>query len=1009
MSYYSREQFKEEHPDIRGIEDEDELLALLESERGLFISGPGGTGKTRLMFELGKKAYEDGWAVFEMGFSTEARDVEDLSCRFRPGGKYLFLFDYLETKESYQKIIEGLYSITGGSEDVFFIGNFRSSFKESIRGETYTVSLDEGESVFEYRKAVVRHVLQKTGLTECYGSDLESACHSVPMLSVFIYFLSEQKKGGDLDSIRGVDGFKGWLTNRIEATFAKTPNSSGSGKILREQVALILSMFPCSDDAKVALDRKYPYIMESLVSDLWLEFREISDSEEGEGQWSVIHDVLTDAVLSNVFDARKNTSGALLGSIIDEAIEFNFLEVCLRSLERICDNSGLKHAGTMSVIERSIETNPAIWGRTGSLVLNSPLLSLKDRLTLFFEGKDVWKNAFSGVEFANAAANFLLQIFRLKKKQPDEFAELSRNLGALKYVLDSWLRRNGGKQEAYYVIYSLLTVLRSPESIRRFISCWLDIHGGKPEARFVISGWLNGGGDDDFILPYVSCWINKHGQSYYATNLIVLWLTHSGKHRWILFEHIRSWLDKHGHSLAAYPMLGFLLTHADGGPIVRKYVGPWFEGYGHRVEAGSLLSRCLEARFDSDLTNFYLESWLEIHGRTMEARPILERCLDRMDFTDQDGFVKLWLDDYGCNYEAYTILCRCLEHNVNIDLGAYVDDWLKLYGKELNARVLFSGCLEHRIEIDIHKPIDLWLNMHGKTLAARQVLAVCARMDVENIVDKYIDGWLVKNGEHRKAAHLLNICFLKGMGGEIDEYVRKWLVVYGLSSMSFSLVFSWVSKNGADELIREYVLYWIDKKPIDAKCLRLLRCWTQALDDQGEAHRIWAFYLRKNNYRNWFAHEISHWLFYTDEPVKAKDYVEKWLKQNESGIESGQVLITLLAIGDCRQSVKKCFECWLDTYAEDLGAMAALNTWVCKGHSVPGVDRYVFAWLDLWRGDLSALNLLVSFLNSGREPFLLQEYVAFWLKIHGDYKKANVLIEAWRENGGYPAVLADYV
>jgi hypothetical protein len=102
LPFFSREEFGREmgrKPTVAITPESDLLSHLLDpsgTQMGLVLSGGGGTGKTRLALELGRKAIESGWLVFRVQQTVKAEAVETLSRYYTKKAQVFLVIDYAE-------------------------------------------------------------------------------------------------------------------------------------------------------------------------------------------------------------------------------------------------------------------------------------------------------------------------------------------------------------------------------------------------------------------------------------------------------------------------------------------------------------------------------------------------------------------------------------------------------------------------------------------------------------------------------------------------------------------------------------------------------------------------------------------------------------------------------------------------------------------------------------------------------------------------------------------------
>ena len=207
LPYFSREDHLANvpAPDEVTVPVEHELLQTVQQQRyaGIIISGAGGVGKSRLMYELGHLVRHQGSTVLEVSGRLRPGALEALAEQIEPQHDVLLLIDYIETQHDFIQFAQDIGSINATLElRLRYVACCRSSYFTAIQNvgdstaDFLHVDLTFDHRIADwlksYRYGTVQHILNTTGVPDSVRH-LEM-CGQTPVLAVFLAWLHENNR-----------------------------------------------------------------------------------------------------------------------------------------------------------------------------------------------------------------------------------------------------------------------------------------------------------------------------------------------------------------------------------------------------------------------------------------------------------------------------------------------------------------------------------------------------------------------------------------------------------------------------------------------------------------------------------------------------------------------------------------------------------------------------------------------------------------------------------------------
>jgi hypothetical protein len=674
LPYYSRADHLDSTPapDTAEVLNERDLLEELDTDAtsGLILTGSGGVGKSRLMFELGADAQEDGWVVFRVGERLRASALKDIATRAFPASTpVLLLIDYVETQDDFSELVDLINDFNAREANLNYVACCRSSYYRAIRDTSQHVRVDltpqdDAAEWFEsYRRATVRHILRETGI-DVTTAHLDT-CGDVPILAAFMAYLYEQGRTDELRDLLDEQDFGRWITKRLNLSF---PNQD-----VRDEVASLAAHFPLAHESVRQLSKAQREIFRNLDADGWIE-RETSEEESD--RWVTAHDIFADQILLTHLGDLRNATDLFVDDLLEESEQWGNLRSPLLAFQRIADQPPVERIDWASLFGTRMHAAPGSWGKVSDILVRSPLLDRSVVLDLLRS----WIDEHSTL----LEASYVY----------DAWLEAGGGLANIRSDVRTWLEKHNSSPKALFVYTAWLKAGGDLDAIRNAVRAWIDEHRTASEARFVYTAWLESDGDLDTIRGDVRDWIDEHRTASEASHVYDAWLDAGGDVS-LVRPHVDEWLDEHRTTFQASFVLQAWLDAGGSCSVVRDGADAWLYRHQTRYPA-----------------TFVFQAWLEAGGEAAFLQPHLTAWLDEHHRAHASTYVyQAWLDADG-------------ESDV---VWPYVERWLEEYVEEKSTFHLFRSWIEAGAPADRIRPyVRRWLDRHGATNRADQLREVWA-------------------------------------------------------------------------------------------------------------------------------------------------------------------------------------------------------------------------------------------------------------------------------------------
>ena len=869
MPYYSRESHLESHPAPESVRiaDEGGMLEGLQDQSagGLVLTGGGGMGKTRLMYELGRRASGEGWLVGRIGKSFGEESLNALAKTLGPDTPALLLFDGVEQSGWFDLFAERvrLYNEDLGLS-IRYVATCRTSSYEEVQDVEGHVRVDVSPGgaakawYLSYHEEVVRHVLEHSGVT--VTATLLEACRRLPFLAVLAAYISygtgseapDQSEvlsafAAPSDEEKDLDPFVKWMRRRKRSTFPDSIRSELGGAEFDERLASLVASLPLEDEAIPGLPGVEYRMYEFLLGDGWIERREHAAGTTV----AAAHDVLADGIiLSYLQGSPAPRPLRFVRRLLGKTAGWGELRSIVATLHRLAPYPAVRNLDWPSLLETGATRETASWREIRGELARSPLLDASSRLQFFRALPELWDGAEEEASFQGAVGSIAWSLARgaVDLDRSDREALLGFVLRCVPHVGAS-----------SFVLSRGLSAF--PSEVAPHALEWLEEQALTPRARFLLFAWLGSDGLElGRVLEWSSAWLAKFGDRYMAASLLsrvlalnpdgtysvalrwlenhdstpiasrvtVAWLRAGLKPSWIR-RHVRRWIRKNSTSDEASFVYMAWLDSGGRASVVTKGVLAWLELHGGELRTHYLLQAL--ARADEDVARGPVVSWLRTHAEVEDASYLLATWLRATgDAETVDAFVGRHIDR---NAESFNTLY-------------VIYNWLKMKGAPA---VIADG-------------MRRWLSDRSNTAEAQLLLSewLQARGELQAF-EVEILAWLNENGEEFEA-HLLLQNYLRRGGDPVDieDAVSKWLVLYGRRHVAQHLIERWAKSKGKPSVIRNHLHDWLDLHGSKEDAHFMIKCWLLGPQDPSEIQQVFTDWIDRYNHNSRVPNILGCWV-----------------------------------------------------------------------------------------------------------------------------------------------------
>ncbi len=639
LPFYSRAQHLKDIPAPEGVDipDEEGLLSQLGTNytSGLVVTGRGGLGKTRLTLEIARRADSKGWLVLRVQGRLREDALEHLAERITPDTPVLLLLDYIEAQRNFTDFAETLNDLNDAySLRLYYVASCRPSYYKTIAAVPRLRQVDlspvvqgSGQSWEEnYRRQAVRHILEHSGV-EVTGQHL-AICRDIPILAVFVSYLSSQGRQAELAELLNEADFGTWVAKRLQLSFSQT--------IIDRDLALLIALFPMpAQDFNRVGQRKGTSLLDILAADGWIEELP-ADELRAFGMWVTAHDVLADQILLSYLKGIPHTAELFVNELLSLACKVDCLHSALLTLQRLSDQPQLNSLDWPKILGEQMRDDPDAWREARDIVIRTSLLTAPQTIVLLDEHEKVWNGAEEETGFQNALG--WLARAAVKEEVPGLEARhraileswvqkaakcVSHNNFILTWGIQlcpesirepalKWILARPLAFQTHYLLVAWLGCGLPPDDIASSVRQWAAGFQRKPHLSFVARAWLDAGGDKERVRAPIEAWLEEHKTKPEAGFVYKAWLETGGDKEWVRAP-IEAWLKEH----KTKPEAGFVYkAWLDAGgdkEWVRAPIEAWLKEHKTKPEAEFVYKAWLDAGGDKERVRAPIEAWLKEH------------------------------------------------------------------------------------------------------------------------------------------------------------------------------------------------------------------------------------------------------------------------------------------------------------------------------------------------------------------------------------------------------------
>jgi hypothetical protein len=957
LPFYNRSKHLEKEPNAE-IQSEEQLLEMLEdsSLHGHIITGNGGTGKTRLTFELGRLAFKNEWLVFRCKETVNADNLTKFAETIADDKKILLLMDYVETQKHFTDITEQV-SILNDSYgfQIKYVANCRSSYYPTIRStpnhhQVLLTSSSEALWLEQYQASVVRHILEQGGI-QIEEKHL-AVCKNKPILAVFLLYLHQKNQGEELESLLDGADFGKWIQKRTKMSFVNVTD-------FELKLAKLAAMLPFSEDVTDSFDEFNTKLLGILANDGWIE-------KFQSNEWRSVHDVFADQIILSYTQDNPHFVEKFIRDIFSFAYSTNCLGSAFITIQRLAP---YLEVDFNKLLNAEIDKDLPQWKKIRNYLLETSLLQEGQKLDLL-SNEVLWGDAETDRAFQIGLAGIIRTIeipYSLSETQrsiarywlrvtientldsnlllnlalkfsPEDLKDLALTrmqvnsdsvktrrlfrvwiklklpLSDIKDYFGVWLVKHQTAFATGFDYRLWLYAKGEPYFVKESIRLWLAKHQTKLEAGFIFKSWLDANGDIDFIKEPFRVWLLQHHSSIDAGFNYKSWLDMTGEPDFVEAP-IRLWLAKFQTNFdAGFIYKSWLEAKGDIG-LIREPFRLWLAEFRTALDAGFNFRTWLDAKGDIEVIKEHIASWLAIYDSTNDA-----------------GFIyRSWLNAEGDTEFIREHLKRWLvEHQTNLQASFIYQAWLNAKGDtEFIREHLKRWLVEHQTNLQASFIYQAWLNAKGDTEFIKEYLREWLLVHQTNFDTNFVfQSWLASKGDTE---------FIK-------EGLREWLLVHQTNFDTSFVYQSWLKAKGDTEFIKEYLREWLLVHQTNFDASFVYQSWLKAKGDTefiGEHLRAW-LKIHETKIETYQIYRL--WISAKEESAFVQESLSKWLAENGKIVEARFVYSELLNLEVVSKDVLDLAINWLIECDHDAFSSGVIKQLIKISELPIKVIRYILIW-----------------------------------------------------------------
>jgi len=594
LPYISRSRFKIEQLDnSNSFQTEDDYYNSIFTEEsqyeGIFISGEGGVGKTRLMYELGREAQKRGWITYQIFPNFKGWDNLELDS----SKKYCFLFDYVEENNFFEDDIIELLNREYSDISIKIVANARNTYllNNEVNDSLFNiVDLDiSDDNEYSYLKYVILEIFKSKGKGIGIGIELDNKKLEVlekyiskPSFAVFL--LHGLLKDETID-FHDISEFSNFIKKRLALTFKKNKFLDIESKVFHFLFSLPIKSEMNNkdmDDSIIAL----------LEHDGWIEHDIENDVYKSAYNDTIMDEVLIAYLGKRDFKREVKLKNELVG-MFDFAIKYSHFSYIFRALDRISDKSILcnKKSNLLEVFNQysnSIKEINSVFGK-------SSLLSSVDKIKFFLHHEIIEDDSFIYVITLSKAIKTI-------SKNDENYSYICR-------LSREWLNSNVNHENFSFLAYEYLLNIKDISSVNESIKEWLNYNITNRQFSYVAYAYLSKIKNIYPVKVSIEEWLNYNTNNKQFSYVAYVYLS-KVKNIYPVKESIEEWINYNiTHEKFSYVSYAYL-SQIKNISIVENSIENWINSNTTNEKFSYVVSRYLYKIKDTQSIKYSIEEWI---------------------------------------------------------------------------------------------------------------------------------------------------------------------------------------------------------------------------------------------------------------------------------------------------------------------------------------------------------------------------------------------------------------
>jgi hypothetical protein len=937
LPYYSRGQFlRETNQEIPDFITENIILndLLNEFNVGCIISGEGGIGKTRLMYQVAKRA-EQKYKYQTFIIEQNVQAVRDIFAQLKSDIHYLFVFDYIEENEAFSQFID---EAAKRQFHVKILGNCRNTHQWNDRHFIVAHYLNnENEYERAYQRRVTQKIMQPIWV-QFLTEGNQKFYKTKPSFAVFLRFLFETKKS-ELDILDFPD-FESWLIRRFELSL-KDENIDDCIKAI-----ILLPIIDYKTEEKKELTirsfkRRYNF-MNRLLEDGWLQE---TDTLSGNKRLDTVHDTIKDELFLHILAiCRKKTT--LIDKLINtlelaqnEKLENNWF----RAIERVSITKTFTAHQNFFIDFFNECLSQADFLADSSIfcVSKTTLLTEPERFDIIVQNPNPFTNFACNQSFGMPLQK-AMNYYNKTNKKGIVNAEKIQSPPILRTLADTWLSKNINFTEDGYLADRFISTYINLYAINEIISPFFNqfiSNNSSQFGGFSLCSWLDQGGDKTAVESYLIDFLKQNAKDKDAQFILSAWLNNGGD-KTAIESYVIDFLKQNAKDKSAQFVLSAWLNNGGDKTAVEIYLIDFLKQNAEKKDTRFVLSAWLNSGGEPKTVEIYLLDFLKQNAKDIDAPFVLSTWLNNGgDKTAVERYVIDYLKQNAKDKDAQFVLSTWLNNGGGkTAIEIYLIDYLKQNAKDKDAQFVLSAWLNNgggKTAIEIYL-ID-FLKQNAEKKDTRFIISTWLNCGGEpKTVEIYLLDFLKKNAKEKSTSFVIQAWLERG--GEpktVEIYLSDFLKQNAKDKDAQFVLSAWLNNGGNPKTIKNFIIDFLNQNAKEKETSYVIQAWLKC----GAKAEIITNYIYDylsvhidNEYSSFVLQPyIQKVLFDSD---KIKPYVKKWLDEYLSNKNSKYLILSWLKKANDNKFVEPYIIKWLELFPEDEYASKIVEQWMENGGDI---------------------------------------------------------------------------